>query len=336
MNPSGFITKETWDNALVSLLEGFAVYAPLAYNGNQDYSLVRPEDIDQIVYNTPKPTTPLKSFFLPVKENVVKEIAGFPRRIILGIPSCDLAALDMLDAMYLEEPYIDPYYRQKRENTILIGTDCHSLLDQCHCNVYGIQPYPYKNHDISVSIQDDKVYLAINSEKGKGLVNDFIAEGGLQECSDGDVKEIMQVRNRIKDSLIELNKRIPDTSMTSSFIRNSQKDIWQKYSASCVACGACATICPTCTCFLLVDRPEFEKVRQMDTCQYPAFERVAAGEDPLKESYIRFRNRYLCKYVWKPDRFESTACTGCGRCIEACIGGINKNELFLDLYQVLV
>jgi ferredoxin len=27
------------------------------------------------------------------------------------------------------------------------------------------------------------------------------------------------------------------------------------------------------------------------------------------------------------------ACTGCGRCIEACIGKINKNELFMELTQ---
>jgi ferredoxin len=52
------------------------------------------------------------------------------------------------------------------------------------------------------------------------------------------------------------------------------------YSADCVSCGACAAICPTCTCFLLIDRPDFEKIRQLDACQYPGFERVAAGEDP--------------------------------------------------------
>ena len=34
---------------------------------------------------------------------------------------------------------------------------------------------------------------------------------------------------------------------------------------------------------------------------------------------------------WKPQKFNSMACTGCGRCIEACIGKINKNELFMEL-----
>jgi ferredoxin len=69
----------------------------------------------------------------------------------------------------------------------------------------------------------------------------------------------------------------------------------------------------------------------MDACQYPGFERVAGGEDALHEISDRFSNRYMCKYVWKPKRFKSIACTGCGRCIEACIGKINKNELFMEL-----
>jgi sulfhydrogenase subunit beta (sulfur reductase) len=69
----------------------------------------------------------------------------------------------------------------------------------------------------------------------------------------------------------------------------------------------------------------------MDACQYPGFERVAGGEDALFELHKRFRNRYMCKYVWKPEKFNSLACTGCGRCIEACIGKINKNELFIEL-----
>jgi ferredoxin len=86
-------------------------------------------------------------------------------------------------------------------------------------------------------------------------------------------------------------------------------------------------ICPSCNCFLLLDRKPFEKVRNWDACQYPSFERVAGGEDPLKRHWVRFQNRYLCKFLFKPERFGLLACTGCGRCIDACIGKINKNEV---------
>ncbi len=130
--------------------------------------------------------------------------------------------------------------------------------------------------------------------------------------------------------LMQING-LPDYKKTGQQIHESKADIWEKYSSHCVSCGACVTICPTCSCFLLIDKPGFEKVKQMDGCQYPGFERVAGGEDALFELHNRFKNRYLCKYVWKPRKFGSIACTGCGRCIEACIGRINKNEIFIEL-----
>ena len=62
---------------------------------------------------------------------------------------------------------------------------------------------------------------------------------------------------------------------------------------------------------------------------------LAAGEDPLSNNWVRFRNRYMCKYVWKPGRYNTMACTGCGRCTDACIGAIDKNELFIEVCQII-
>jgi ferredoxin len=336
MKRSYFIAKQEWDKILISLTGDCILYAPTENQGVQDYQTVTAESVDQIVYNTPKPTTPLKTFFIPVRENVVREPVRDLRRIILGIPSCDLAALDLLDAIFLEEPYVDPYYRRRRENTVLIGTDCHSLLEHCHCTTYGMKPYPFRNHDIALSVVDENVFISINSEKGGRWIEKISSNGTLRECSEEDMRDVNQKREEMVTRLNEANRGLPDAEISGGLVKSSEKDIWEKYAATCVSCGACATICPTCTCFLLIDRPEFEKVRQLDACQFPAFERVAAGEDPLGKSYVRFRNRYMCKYVWKPAQFNIAACTGCGRCIEACIGGINKNELFTEMYQLVV
>jgi len=131
----------------------------------------------------------------------------------------------------------------------------------------------------------------------------------------------------LRDKWVDL----PDYSKTGELVAGAKPGIWKKYSSRCVSCGACTVICPTCSCFLLIDKPGFEKIKQQDACQYPGFERVAGGEDPLFRLSDRFRNRYMCKYVWKPQKFRASACTGCGRCTEACIGKIDKNELFLEL-----
>ena len=133
------------------------------------------------------------------------------------------------------------------------------------------------------------------------------------------------------DQLKKENNKLPDYKETGKLVLHSENGTWEKFASSCVSCGACSAICPTCSCFLLIDKPGFEKVRQLDTCQYPGFERVAGGEDALGALSERFRNRYMCKYVWKPEKYQLPACTGCGRCIETCIGHINKNELFVEL-----
>lgn len=324
------ISHENWDKVLNRAIRKYHLYAPVIRENHQDYKLVEQEqDISHIIYNTAKPASPLKTFFLPVKENVVREPEG-TSRIILGIPPCDLAGLEMLDTFYLEEPYVDPYYRDRRENTLLIGTDCFTAQEHCHCTTYGVSPAVEKYADIRLASHEGDMYLTVLSGKGEEFMREYMEEDAV-EADESRMASVWEKSGQLKKELEERNSRLPGYERTGVLIRKSGEDIWGKYAADCVSCGACSSICPTCTCFLLIDRPEFEKVRSLDTCQHPAFERVAAGEDPLHSKSARFRNRYLCKYVWRPEKYNTLACTGCGRCIEACIARINKNELFVEL-----
>ncbi len=325
------LSKQEWDKALTRLIENYHIYAPLPWGESQDYEEIDEDSIPDIIYNQPKPATPLKTFFLPIKENVVNIEKPDKKRIIMGIPSCDLSGTNILDEIYLEEPFVDPAYKKNRNASILIGSDCHTLQEHCHCTTYGIKPYPQENHDLTISLLEDTVYLQLNSSKGEELIEELKSTVSPSEPTENEIQEILDKRKAVEEELNTINTDLPNYKDTGELIKASEDGIWKKYSETCVSCGACATICPTCTCFLLLERLGFEKIRHLDACQYPGFEKVAAGEDPLKELYKRFRNRYMCKYVWKPEKFESIACTGCGRCIEACIGNISKNELFMEL-----
>lgn len=325
------LSKQSWEKALSRMMKNYHIYAPLAWGESQDYERIDEDSISEIIYNHPKPASPLKTFFLPVKENVVNIEKSDKKKIIMGIPSCDLSGTNILDEMYLDNAFTDPTYNKNREESILIGSDCHSLQEHCHCTTYGIKPYPEENHDLTLSRINDTIYLQVHSNKGEQLIREVKAFAQLTEPTENEIQRILDKRKSVEEELNKRNSDIPNYSDTGDLINLSGDEIWKKHSETCVSCGACATICPTCTCFLLLEKPGFEKVRHLDACQYPGFEKVAAGEDPLNELYKRFRNRYMCKYVWKPEKFESIACTGCGRCIEACIGNISKNELFLEL-----
>jgi ferredoxin len=323
------ITKEEWDKAIGRLLVTHDIFASVSDDLSQDYEFIISENIIRITYNKPKPVTSLKNFFLPVKENVTSERESERPRIIIGAPNCDIEGLALLDEIYLDKDFNDPFYRNRRENTLLIASDCKGIQEHCHCLTYGIRPFSETLTDLAIIIQDGNVILRIISGKGEDFIKGV---SSAIDIPDQKILEAIEKEHSATESLLaEANKGLPDYKRTGVIVRNATKEIWEKYSSNCVSCGACAAICPTCTCFLLIDKPGFEKVKQLDACQYPGFERVAGGEDALRMLHNRFRNRYMCKYVWKPEKFKPVACTGCGRCIEACIGKINKNELFMEL-----
>ena len=324
------IPKHEWDERIQELLLSWNFYAPVESDFSRDYVLLDAETVPRIVYNKSKPVTPLKKFFLPVKENVTAGTNGTHPVVILGAPNCDVMALTFLDQIYLDQEYYDPAYGDRRERTTIISSDCLSIQEHCHCTSYGIEPIGNEHSDLSVTLLDDQVILSIYNKKGES----FVEHLGLVVTVEPEKQLLEALQNKqqeVKQLLAKQNGKLPDYQETGKLVNASGDKIWLKYAADCVSCGACSAICPSCSCFLLIDKPGFQKIRQLDTCQYPGFERVAGGEDALGELHERFRNRYMCKYVWKPQKYDLKACTGCGRCIEACIGQINKNELFMEL-----
>lgn len=320
------IKKEEWDKAIENLLSSHTVFATVNYETFQDYELIKSSDIRSIAYNHPKPATPLKSFFLPFRENVTSAAAVKPR-IIIGTPNCDIEGIRLLDEIYKDPEYNDIFYNARRENTLLISSDCFGRNENCHCTSYGIMPYATDIADLAVVLLDRSIYLRVITDKGERFVKNI--PGAIPGINKSELDRIDRNHASAESLIRSENNDLPDLRTTGIIVSKIIDELWDFYSSDCVSCGACSVICPTCTCFLLLDKPGFEKIRQSDACQYPGFERVAGGEDPLGERYKRFRNRYMCKYVWKPMKFRSTACTGCGRCIDACPGKISKNRIFV-------
>jgi ferredoxin len=117
-------------------------------------------------------------------------------------------------------------------------------------------------------------------------------------------------------------------------LRSGPAEGWKEESRECVGCGACTHICPTCYCLILNDESQggnFVKVRSYDSCQLHGYARVASGASPRPRVDERFRHRYLCKFVFMKKEFGSLGCTGCGRCIEACPGGIEFRSVVRHL-----
>jgi heterodisulfide reductase subunit C len=112
--------------------------------------------------------------------------------------------------------------------------------------------------------------------------------------------------------------------------KNYDSDIWKREAETCVECGACNTICPTCHCFLLYDQKDedkMERLRVWDSCLIKDFALVAGGHNPRKQLWMRLRNRFDKKFAFFPKVLGLYACTGCGRCIMACPGKIDIRKI---------
>ncbi|MBU1078515.1 MAG: 4Fe-4S dicluster domain-containing protein [Spirochaetes bacterium] len=330
------IDIKDWNSLLNKLTKKHLVYAPFAEQKFTDFKLID-NNPEEIVYNNAKTLTSLKHFLFLLKEKVT-DTPSAGKIIVIGAKSCDLAALDLYDSVFLDEDYPDPFYRARRENMLIIGTDCYKLDKTCHCMTYNINPYPEKNCDLIANRISNRIIISGTSIKGEEFLEYIKKElNNIKEASGSENQKMKRQRDSISKKLKKMIRNIPDETKTAEWIKYSidRKDnIWKKYASTCVSCGACVTGCPTCHCFLLIDLPntkKIEKIRTQDACQYPGFEEVAAGVDPLEKHFIRFRNRYVCKYINRPQKYNHLACTGCGRCTDTCIGKIDKNEVIKAL-----
>ena len=167
--------------------------------------------------------------------------------------------------------------------------------------------------------------LESGSDKGNALLELVRAHLAVETDDAGPRAEAAGRRARLVDDLKRQNapfERSPDYSA----LRLREQAGWRKESTECVGCGACTHICPTCYCLILNDEShagQFVKVRSYDSCQWHGYARVAGGATPRPKMTDRFRNRYLCKLIYMQGDFGRLGCTGCGRCIDACPGGID-------------
>jgi len=328
------VSLSDWISCLNSLTKKNLIYAPIQEGQNIDFKLIK-DNADEIIYNSAKTLTPLKHFFFSIKEKVT-EIPVSKKVILIGAKGCDLAAIDLLEKVFLDPDYPDPFYNSRKENTLIIGTDCYDINETCHCTAYNINPYAEKNCDLIINLIDNNIIISDASDKGKDFIESIQKELSLEEAQKAFLQKMARQQLSIKNKVKSQARGIPDSKKTAQIINKSidRKDrVWKKYASNCVSCGACVISCPTCHCFLLVDLPgtKMDKLRTHDACQYPGFERVAAGVDPLEKHFVRFRNRYICKWINRPEKYNEIACTGCGRCIDTCIGKIDKNEVIRAL-----
>jgi sulfhydrogenase subunit beta (sulfur reductase) len=104
--------------------------------------------------------------------------------------------------------------------------------------------------------------------------------------------------------------------------------LWENLGAACLACGSCTNVCPTCSCYNVIDRPKLEKkssdiIRCWDACTLESYSEVAGGENFREKRAERLKLWYTHKLQAYISKYGKPSCVGCGRCIVTCPVDIN-------------
>jgi len=317
-------------------LDSYDIYAPQKDEDQWTFSIV--ENSDAISLDYPNVVVPSKKVIFPQREFLlefsqsnekgyqIKEILPEEKSvIILGLRPCEGKAFSLMDRVFGGE-LKDPYYLKRREATTLISLSC-STPPSPHCFCLSVEGSPHSKEGLDVLLTDigEKFYVESITEKGNRLIDQ--AKQVFHEPTSEERKKVEKIKSdaekKIKREIKGLNN-IP-AKLKGMF----DSPFWDEESMSCIRCGICTFLCPTCHCFDINDEVETsspmlgKRVRTWDTCQFPDFTMHSSGHNPRPEKASRLRQRINHKFQYFVEVHQKYQCTGCGRCISLCPVGID-------------
>jgi sulfhydrogenase subunit beta (sulfur reductase) len=299
--------------------------------------LYRPvQGSEDMIWDYVRPVMSIKEAFFPATERLLTiemngrgvnldEFRPEGQQILFGVRPCDARGLLALDALFIETEPVDSYYARRRENTTIIGMACTEMADTCFCTSTSGAPDDTTGMDVMVYPVEGGYQVKALTEKGEKIVN---AEWRMQKAE-------------FETSLVihHSSFNIPDSPAWPAQFDDT---FWAEMSERCLSCRICAYVCPTCRCFDVRDEAvhtdngskQFERIRCWDSCAGTTYRQIAGGHNPRAVKGERLRNRFFCKFYYYPEQYGPVACTGCGRCVDACPVNIDITEVIQHLSEV--
>jgi len=336
-----FISRDNLLNLLENLKNDYAVYIPVKKENRRFYKKYDGFS-DDIAVGEVRPLEPLKAFFIRARGVVARDFReDVPHSedkpfAVVGVKACDLRSLKIQDHVFKDHDVPDPLYIKNREENLIISADCTFAIDTCFCLALDVTPYPREGFDINLSQAKHGFIVETGSLKGEALVKRHSA------LFEDAKKEFIAVREDQREGVVkEVEKNIEENSVPhlkekGAVAVSSIPFPWEDEAKACVECGACNAVCPTCHCFLLYDQKDqrqMARLRSWDSCLLKDFARVAGGANPRPKLWMRLRNRFEKKFEFFPATAGIYACTGCGRCIQACPAKIDIRKVLYGLTE---
>ena len=242
--------------------------------------------------------------------DVNNRVIGFGGRV-MG----DARSFEILDKVFLKEP-VDTFYASRREMGTVITLACTKPDETCFCRSFDIDPANPAG-DVSCWMDEETLYWQANTAKGETLTSELpMLEDGGEEAVKAQQEELHVILEKLPLAQLDLSK--VGAGKTEALFNRPE---WKSLSESCLGCGTCTFVCPTCQCYDVQEFNTGKTVRRFrcwDSCMYSDFTKMSAGQ-PRPTQLERFRQRFMHKLVYFPDNNDGQfGCVGCGRCLQKC------------------
>jgi ferredoxin len=203
----------------------------------------------------------------------------------------------------------------------------------------GSGPAAGPGFDLALTELDAGFACEVGSDRGAGVLALAIEAGAsILVCPPAEVERARGVSRALAEGMharqpVEGEPRprsldvhgIRDLLMT-----NLEHPRWDEVASRCLSCTNCTLVCPTCFCSSVQEVADLsgervDRERQWASCFSLDHARMH-GQSVRSATAARYRQWLTHKFAGWIDQFDTSGCTGCGRCITWCPVGIDVTE----------
>jgi len=253
----------------------------------------------------------------------------------IGLRPCDVAALERLDRVFLEDKFIEEHYAARRREALIIAVNCTESLETCFCVSMECGPRAARGFDVALTEH-------VNESAPGGI--EYLAEAGTAKgghlvealgAPKAEAPFVAECREKCKQAGAAQRRKVDWRSAPTVMLRVFEHPRWEDTARRCLACANCTLSCPTCFCIntletTSLDGTQGERKRVWDSCFTQSFTYIHGGSVRASVK-SRYRQWLGHKLAWWQQQFGTAGCTGCGRCVTWCPTGIDITEEFAEL-----
>ncbi len=327
-----FITSEDFKGLVEGLLGSVSVYGTVNKDGFPVFKEI--SAFDELSLSLTPTHLSAKEFCFPQSEPLVRfdiekdtaeEIVEATEQALIGLHACDIKALNLMDKVF-EHGTPDKNYLARRRSTIVIGVEC--IPDEyCFCASLGNMTVD-EGFDLFLHETKGGFIVRIGSERGGEILSKYTKPREVEK----EELEAVEIGEDKKKAIFKARLDAAPEDLPAAYAKAVEHPVWERIGSICYGCGSCNHVCPTCYCFdvkdeITMDLKGSTRYRVWDGCTTEEFAKVAGGHNFRTKRAERLRHRFMRKFRYLSDVFDSLFCVGCGRCSRTCLVQINISEV---------